>query len=336
MKWELSRVAVVDGEVIGYALCSSKGEAVWLHRIAIAQGSRSLGVGAALVCEVQHVARRRGFDRLGLKTPRDNVRARSFYDRLGFSLDAEEGDYATMSIGLRSGVVGIHQPNFIPWLGYFSKMHRSDAFIILDDVLAPSRGYFNRAKVLVQGSGKWLTVPVHRGDGYINHMKPSGDEWVSKHVRTLQHSYQKAPYFEQVMPGVSQILEDGASLGLSELNLRLIKFIAATLGVSTDISLASDFSVSSTGDQRLVELVSRVGGSAYLSGKGGDNYQLPQTFEQAGIDLLYTGFDSPAYDQPGVTEFVPGLSALDALFNVGPAGTRALLDKVPLPASRNV
>src|SRR5699024_1375620 len=130
------------------------------------------------------------------------------------------------------------------------------------------------------------------------------------------------------------ILEAAGSLTLAELNLRLIKYISETLGISAKIVLASDFAVNSSGDQRLVELVSAVGGSTYLSGKGGDTYQLPETFENSGIGLRYSGFSSAEYDQHGVDEFVPGLSALDALFNSGPDATRALLDSAPPPAAR--
>lgn len=331
-KWELSRLAESNGVIVGYALCSEKESGVWLHRIVVNADRRQGGVGKALLREIERSAQEGGYKSVSLKTPVNNVGARRFYRSGGYEEKAwEEGEYVEMTKDLKAPVVGVHQPNFLPWLGYFYKMSRSDVFVILDDVLAPSRGYFNRSKVLVQGEGRWLTVPVHRNDGYIHRMTMAGDEWVAKHVATLQHVYRHAPFFQEVMPGLKEIFHSHSRGRLAELNEALIVHVASMLEITTPCVRSSDYALESSGDERLVDLVLSVGGSRYLSGQGGDNYQHPETFEAANVGLLYTGFESQPYSQHNVNEFIPGLSVVDALFNLGPRATRGLLDAAPDP-----
>lgn len=328
-KWELSRVAEIDGVVAGYALCSKKESTLWLHRLVVESRLRGEGIGGILLSDIEAKARESGFTAVGLKTPSDNESARKFYVRNGYRECERNNGYLRMEKLVDAGIVGIHQPNYVPWLGYFYKLARSDVFVFLDDVLAPSRGYINRSKVLVQGNPKWMTVPVHRNTGFINEMTPSGDEWVAKHLNTLQHSYQKAPYYSELIPELSNLIRENADRSISEFNSALIEHVARLLQIDTPTVRASDFAVSSTGDERLVELVHRVGGTTYLSGRGGDNYQAADTFEAAGIRLKYTGFVPDAYPQIRAQEFVPGLSVLDALFNVGPVAVRDLIDNAP-------
>lgn len=335
-KWTLSRIAEDGARVVAYALCSSKGDEAWVHRIVVSSECRGTGVGGELLREVEEGAKASGYLSLGLKTPKANSAALNFYEANGFRSLPGEGEYVTMSKSLLPTTVGIHQPNYMPWLGYFYKMARSDVFVLLDDVLAPSRGYFNRSRVLVQGAGRWLTVPVHRGSGYINHMETSGEDWIDKHLKTIKHNYQKAPFFNEVVPEIEAVLRSHPEATLAKLNQSLIVHIAGLLSISTPTVLASDFNVESTGDERLVELVKHAGGGVYLSGRGGDNYQKPETFEAAGIELTYTGFSATPYPQLGTSEFVPGLSTLDALFNIGPEATGKLIYDAPDPVAESL
>lgn len=332
-KWELSRLAEKDGRVVGYALCSAKGETFWLHRIAVGPDVRGGGVGSGFLREIERCARERGYAKVGLKTPTDNMSALRFYARNGYREQSRDQEYVQLERALPPLVVGIHQPNYLPWLGYFYKLSRSDVFVVLDDVLATSGGYINRSKILVQGEGRWLTVPVHRKDRFIHRMAPAGDEWVTKHLSTLRHNYQRTPFYDEVMPGLAESIQSKSVHGLAELNEALISHVASLLAITTPFVRSSHFELDSTGDQRLVELVLAVDGSCYLSGSGGDNYQDPATFAAAGLDLIYTGFKSAPYPQQNAKEFTPGLSAVDALFNIGPTATRKLLDEAPGPRS---
>lgn len=325
-KWSLSRVAEIDGAAVGYALCSKKGDTAWLHRLAVKMENRGSGFGAIMLQHVEEVARGSGYAHIGLKTPLENAGARKFYEEAGYREQGRESGYVRMSKALRPAVVGIHQPNYIPWVGYFYKLSRSDFFVILDDAFASKGSYVNRSKVLVKGEGRWLTVPVNRNDGFIHHLTPASEEWVAKHLATLQHNYQHAPYFDELMPGLREVMQAHGGARLSLLNEQLIVHVASLLGISTPFVRSSRYQVDTTGDDRLVDLIRAVGGIDYLSGSGGDKYQAPATYASAGVGLRYTSFTAVPYAQLGSSEFVPGLSVLDALFNVGPIATRAMID----------
>ena len=112
-------------------------------------------------------------------------------------------------------LVAIHQPCFLPWLGYLDRMMRSDQFVILDHVQFERRNYQNRALILNEGEARWLTVPVvqvsqketlleKRVD---NPESTEGDRWWGpKAYQTLRYAYRKAPHFELYAPKLKEIL----------------------------------------------------------------------------------------------------------------------------------
>lgn len=220
-------------------------------------------------------------------------------------------------------IVGIHQPNYLPWLGYFRKIARCDRFIFLDDVQYVRRGFVNRNRIKTSQGPTWLTVPVEVKGRYtarINEMMPCWETpWVRQHLRTLELNYARAPYYGEVMSTViAPVLREAESIrsGLAWVNTALIRRICEYLGIETPFVYASGFSVPAQSTDRLIELTHRVGGTAYLSGAGGDDYQDPKAFSDAGIDLLYNFFEHPCYTQLW-GPFEPNLSIVDALFCCG-------------------
>lgn len=216
-------------------------------------------------------------------------------------------------------IVGIHQPNYLPWIGYFTKIARCDVFILLDDVQYIRRGFINRNRIKTARGIDWLTVPVQVKGRYtaaIDEIVPCWDSpWAKDHLRTLEVNYGRAPYYAEVMEEVvAPVLTEAASVQprLSVLNAALIARVCAYLGIDTPMIEASSFSVESASTQRLIDLVRCVGGTAYLSGHGGDNYQKAPPFAAAGIELLYNDFDHPRYEQLW-EPFEPNLSVIDYL-----------------------
>ena len=196
-KWTLSRLARrADGEILGYALCSRKDQVLWLHRLVVGAAYRGQGLGESILQELERIAEAMNLQEISLKTPDDNEDTIRFYHRHGFRAGQSANGYLPMTRmrTLVQKVVGIHQPNFLPWPGYFYKIHRSDAFVILDDVAAPSRGYHNRTGVLVQGRQHWLSVPISKRDPAINRIEQADDRWVEKYLKTLQAVYKKTDF----------------------------------------------------------------------------------------------------------------------------------------------
>jgi hypothetical protein len=234
-------------------------------------------------------------------------------------------------------IVAIHQPNYLPWLGYFHKAMSSGVFVFFDHVQLPQgRSYTQRVHILGPAAEPaWLTVPLmKRGRSGQAIMDAECDDtggWRAKHLRTLQHAYGKHPFFTEVFPLLEELI--GTPSGtLGEMNVRAVTAIAGRLGAACRFERSSRLELPDVQRSELLAAVARaVGGDEYLFGAGGAGYQEAELFARAGVRLRAQGFRHPAYPQKGTKEFLPGLSVVDALFNLGFDGTRALLEGVGVP-----
>ena len=228
--------------------------------------------------------------------------------------------------------VSIHQPNFLPWIGYFGKILKSDVFIFLDDVQIQrtAGSWTNRVKILSGGSPKWLTAPIKRPSGMtqtISNTEFAEDGWVLRCKSDIKNSYRKAPHFKEITKLLDEIFQSSPQY-LAEFNqtviLKMLHFLQLP---SPIIKISSDFKVSSTSTDRLVDLILSVNGDEYLCGRGSDSYLEPGKFSKAGIKLTMQVSTETPYSQIGVSEFIPGLSIIDALMMTGPQNVRRLLSE---------
>lgn len=221
--------------------------------------------------------------------------------------------------------VGIHQPNFIPWLGYFYKLYKSDVFIFLDDVQFQKTGanYTNRVSININGESQYLTIPVKRDSGVwsINEIKFSDEKWKKKVIGSLQASYGKAMHFKENKDFIFDLINYKAS-NIADYNIKIIKEFAIKLNITTKLVSSSDYRVSTSSTQRLIDLIKKVDGNIYLSGAGGDNYQEQSMYNQSNIKLIYNEIPSFQYKQYKSSEFINGLSIVDAIFNIGFEGLK--------------
>lgn len=227
-------------------------------------------------------------------------------------------------------VVAIHQPTFLPWLGWWDKLVRADVFVLLDDVQFPKKGgsWTNRVRLLVGGEPRWVTVPVERafhGTRSVRETRiDTGKPWREEITRTLVASYGRAPYFDEVMPVVEEALAGDVDR-IAVLDEQAIRCFAEVMALDASrIVRQSDLGVTGTGTELLVALCGAAGGSAYLSGDGAGGYLDEEAFATAGVGLVYQRFVSPRYPQ-STDSFVAGLSIVDALMNCGFEGSAALL-----------
>ncbi len=218
-----------------------------------------------------------------------------------------------------TGLVGIHQPNFFPWLGYFEKIRRADTLILLDAVAYPRAGsggmgsWCNRVRLAVQAEARWVTCPLqHMRFGTPIGMVQIDDSqpWRNKLLRTLDANYRRSPQFESCMTLLKPLILESEG-NLAAFNTRAIKAIAAHLGLSTRFVLQSSLQYSGMATEMLVSLVKAVNGSAYLSGDGAAGYQRDDLFAENGLGLVKLGFVQQAYCEP--SRFIPGLSVIDYL-----------------------
>jgi len=219
--------------------------------------------------------------------------------------------------------VGIQQPNYFPWLGYFHKIKLSDSFVFLDTVDIQTRtesSFTNRTRIKTKQGTQWLTVPIKKGnskkikDVIIDNIQP----WKQKHLNTLFHAYKKAPFFEDGYPVIQKlILADFEKL--SDFNIACITYICNYLHLQTKINRASEISIDETDKNlRLISICKSQGGNIYLSGEGGKKYNDMNLFAEHHIKVNYVDFSVTSYHQL-YGEFINGLSIIDALFNCGNA-----------------
>ncbi len=231
--------------------------------------------------------------------------------------------------------VAIHQPNFLPWMGLLNKIALCDVFVVLDHVQAPrSKGWLYRNRLLVSGQKTWLTVPIKRsgrGLQIISTVEINYDRYfASKHLRTICLNYKRAPYFKEIFPILSEILERKYT-HIADLNMSLIVWLCSLLNLSLDYVKSSDLQRKNpeleiaSGNDVPLTICRALNAKSYASGNGCLDFIRPESFINAGIDFYFQEFEHPVYRQLGAEKFVSHLSILDALFNVGPEETARMV-----------
>ena len=215
--------------------------------------------------------------------------------------------------------VTILQPSYLPWLGFFEQMTRSDKFVLLDDVQYTRRDWRNRNKVRVKEGWVWLTVPVQQKSRFSQSLLETRIDnsvsWRRKHLETLRQHYCKAPFFEKYFPRCQQIYEKDWEF-LFDLCLETIQFLKEEMGIETPLLRSSEMKLSGEKTERLVSICRELGATHYLSGESGSDYISQEDFSNPGIELEYQNYEHPVYPQR-YPDFVPHLSAIDLLFNCG-------------------
>lgn len=229
-------------------------------------------------------------------------------------------------------IVAAHQPNFIPWLGYFDKMMKCDLFISVDHVQMERQSFQNRVRINTGEGSRWITVPVvqeSRGERIIDKRVDNSREgrfrWSRKMFLTLKYAYQAAPFFRQYEPALADIFSTRWDL-LAELNGRLIDLCRDALEIRVKTVRSSTLKVTGAKSEMVLSMCREVGADAYISGDGASRSYLDlEAFERAGVRLLWQSFHHPLYKQHGARgEFVPNLSALDLILNCGPRSAELL------------
>lgn len=223
-------------------------------------------------------------------------------------------------------IVSVHQPQYIPWLGYFDKIARSDCFVFLDCVQYKEREFQNRNRIRLKDGWMWLSVPVIAGGARqpIGAVKiDNGADWRRTHRESLRTWYGGAPFFGEQFPFFDETYAREWE-SLSELNVHITRYLLKALAISTPLVFESELKISGTSTRRIVEICKALKADTYLSGGGGREYLDEPLFAENGITLRYQEFTHPVYEQRFMP-FEPYMSCVDLLFNHGAAGSSALL-----------
>jgi hypothetical protein len=231
----------------------------------------------------------------------------------------------------KNKIIGIHQPNFLPWLGYFNKIVSSDVFILLDHVQFPKSGgvWINRNTILEDGQKTWATIPVYRnfsGIKRINQIQFANiNNWRTKYMKKMIHSYSRANFFYETYDFLENTLFYETEL-LSDYNIHLIHSVLKVLDISDYLLLkSSNLDKVGYSNELLCSLVKSVKGDTYLCGGGANSYMDESIFKKYDIHVLQQGYKPVAYPQLNTKVFIPGLSVIDAMMNCGFEATKNLI-----------
>jgi hypothetical protein len=217
--------------------------------------------------------------------------------------------------------VAIHQPHYLPWLGYFAKWAAADLFVFLDTVQYEKNGWQNRNRIKTREGPRWLTVPVKARLGTVINAVTvdTSQPWRARHFALMENAYGAAPAWRQYRDEL-QAFYGREWDRLAPVAVASAEWLAGKLGVTTPTRLASEVSLSDVppGDAtaRLVGLCRAVGADTYLAGRDGATYMDVAQFAEVGITVETQQYEHPVYTQEH-GEFVPFLSALDLLLSHG-------------------
>jgi hypothetical protein len=222
-------------------------------------------------------------------------------------------------------MIFVHQPEYMPWLGFFDKLARCDAFVVYDDAQYQHGGFHNRNKIRTSNGWKWLTVPIiHGHPQMIKDVKISGNHWKTDHLTAIIQNYEKAPFFNDYFPLIKEVINFDHTM-LIDLNLDLIKTIAQILSIKVNFARSSDIPYcGKEKNEKLVSMCEFTGADSYLSGSGGKAYVDESLFTFANIRVQWHNYEHPEYMQR-YEGFLPNMSIIDLIFNVGPQAKELIL-----------
>ena len=228
--------------------------------------------------------------------------------------------------------ITIHQPQFLPWLGYLDKIDQADLFVVLDTVQFKKNEWQNRNRIRTAQGWQWLTVPIlHKFGQRIDQVRVDRTaDWRTRHLRALDMHYSRAPFRDSYLEGLHEIYRSETDC-LATINLATIRWLLDSFKITTPVRLASEMDLREEPTERLIDICRAVGATRYLAGVGATAYLDRTTFESSGVALELQEFRHPSYRQC-YQPFLPGMSAVDLLFMCGGAAGNVLRESRRDPA----
>lgn len=225
--------------------------------------------------------------------------------------------------------VGIMQPYFVPYIGYWQLINAVDKYVVYDDVNYIKGGWINRNRILMNGEAKMISLKVSGAspNRLISEIGLMDDQvYKSKLLRTIDQCYKKAPYYSSVYPLVEEIIgsyEDKLSHYLTN----SMKIISGYLGITTEFLISSQINIGTglKGEERIIKICKNLDASEYYNAIGGISLYSHETFRSNGLGLEFLRTDPIEYYQLG-NQFVPNLSIIDVMMFNSKIECKELLD----------
>lgn len=223
--------------------------------------------------------------------------------------------------------VVIHQPDFMPHLGFFDRFLEADLYISLDHVQFvrnTSRSWTNRDKIKTPQGARWLTVAVKKSSSFspINSIELADTNWRDENLSLLTEHYKRSSGFKEVMPEIERLYAQPFRL-LKDFNIASIELLMDMLDARVPWIWSSRLNPQGEKNDLLVDLLQKVSATHYISGQGALDYFCAEPFVNAQIQVVWPKYEHPLYKQE-FGDFIPNLSALDLLLNHGIKSSREI------------
>ena len=218
--------------------------------------------------------------------------------------------------------VSIHQPNYLPWLGFFNKVAQSDIHVVFDDVQYPmGKDFHNRNQIKTNNGKTWLTIPVigKSERRKFSEIQIKNNGWNEKHLNSIKNFYGKTKYFNEYYPSLEKFYTNTYDK-LIDLNMDINKWFFKLLDINTKIIYSSELCDNDLrGLDKIMYILNKINTTRYITsnGPGASRYIDEKVFKDNNIELIWNEYTHPTYNQQ-FGEFIPYMSILDLLFNEGP------------------
>lgn len=224
-------------------------------------------------------------------------------------------------------ILAVHQPQYLPWLGYFHKIANCDFFLFLDDVQYKKREFQNRNRIKTASGELWLTIPVITKGHYTQNIKDvkinKEEKWESQHWASIVQNYKKAQHFDEHKEFFQKLYEKKWDF-LIDISMEITRYSLEYLDIKTPLKMSSEYNVLTQSTERIIDLCKKTKADAYFSGSGGKAYMDEKLFSDNNIKLTFQDYHHQEYKQ-AYTGFMPYLSIIDLLFNCGQESRKILL-----------
>lgn len=212
--------------------------------------------------------------------------------------------------------IGIMQPYFVPYIGFWQLLNAVDQYVIYDDVNFIKGGWINRNRILVQGKPQYFNIQMEGASPFkkINEINVNSSVvWREKAMKTVDLAYRKAPYFNTVYPLIEKIIFCGEN-NLAQFVTNSIRCICDYLDITTRLIISSEFEQDRAlrGQDRVLDICSRLQATEYYNAIGGRELYSKDAFAQNGIELHFLKTNDIMYQQ-FENDFIPYLSIIDVM-----------------------
>lgn len=215
-------------------------------------------------------------------------------------------------------IVGIMQPYFMPYLGYWQHIAVTDTFVLYDDVNYIKKGWINRNRIIINGKEYLFTIPLSGAsqNKKINELYIAENDWKEQFWKKLYFAYHKSLRWNELSDLLKAVVcfEDNHLVSYIK---HSIEEVASYLGIETKLLVSSELKKDDTlkGQDKILDICRILDATTYINPKGGFDLYDEKFFSDNGVNLQFIFPELPKYNQ-STTGYLPGLSIIDLLFNV--------------------